>query len=239
MQAVDKRGGCSQDASVARLLAAGDGVGEHPFQLGQRPRQRIGRSQQLHPGRRQLRAAAAGPTDRPRHQRQYGWGTPWDGENCNMASGAMLLDRHTLGQFSDVRGSPRSNPPNMRYFSGDRDFGDGTTQGELQTAWEFMKNYTLSSFRGTSTSYVATPEKRQQLRDQAELIAKQCSIPIRYLRSSSLSEMRRQLEGVQHARMWQSGLEQRLILSLRDRKGGDMDEWPADLRVREWPEVRR
>jgi hypothetical protein len=25
---------------------------------------------------------------------------------------------------------------------------------------------------------------------------------------------------------------------LRDRKGGDPSEWPADLRVREWPEVR-
>jgi protein gp37 len=28
-------------------------------------------------------------------------------------------------------------------------------------------------------------------------------------------------------------------LRLRDRKGGDLDEWPADLRVREMPEVRR
>lgn len=27
-------------------------------------------------------------------------------------------------------------------------------------------------------------------------------------------------------------------IMLRDRKGGDMEEWPADLRVREWPEVR-
>ena len=27
-------------------------------------------------------------------------------------------------------------------------------------------------------------------------------------------------------------------LTLRDRKGGDPSEWPADLRVREWPEVR-
>jgi len=27
-------------------------------------------------------------------------------------------------------------------------------------------------------------------------------------------------------------------LDLNDRKGGDMEEWPADLRVREWPEVR-
>ena len=26
---------------------------------------------------------------------------------------------------------------------------------------------------------------------------------------------------------------------LRDRKGGDMDEWPSDLRVRDYPEVRR
>lgn len=78
---------------------------------------------------------SGGRVYRPRHQRQYGWGTAWDGENCNMASGAMLLDRHTLGQFSDVRGTPRSNPPNMRYYSGDRDFGDGTTQSELATAW--------------------------------------------------------------------------------------------------------
>ena len=29
------------------------------------------------------------------------------------------------------------------------------------------------------------------------------------------------------------------ILNLRDRKGGDMSEWPADLRVREFPEVTR
>lgn len=28
-------------------------------------------------------------------------------------------------------------------------------------------------------------------------------------------------------------------LHLRDRKGGDMSEWPEDLRVRQWPEVRR
>lgn len=28
-------------------------------------------------------------------------------------------------------------------------------------------------------------------------------------------------------------------VSLRDRKGGDWDEWPEDLRVREFPEVRR
>ena len=28
-------------------------------------------------------------------------------------------------------------------------------------------------------------------------------------------------------------------LKLRDRKGGDPSEWPEDLRVREWPEVRR
>lgn len=28
------------------------------------------------------------------------------------------------------------------------------------------------------------------------------------------------------------------VLSLRDRKGGDPSEWPEDLRVREFPEVR-
>jgi protein gp37 len=27
-------------------------------------------------------------------------------------------------------------------------------------------------------------------------------------------------------------------MKLRDRKGGDMEEWPSDLRVREFPEVR-
>lgn len=32
---------------------------------------------------------------------------------------------------------------------------------------------------------------------------------------------------------------ERRIAAIRDRKGGDMDEWPADLRVREWPEDRR
>jgi protein gp37 len=29
------------------------------------------------------------------------------------------------------------------------------------------------------------------------------------------------------------------VPQLRDRKGGDMNEWPADLRVRQWPEVAR
>jgi protein gp37 len=29
------------------------------------------------------------------------------------------------------------------------------------------------------------------------------------------------------------------VLALRDRKGGDMAEWPADLRVRQFPEARR
>lgn len=31
----------------------------------------------------------------------------------------------------------------------------------------------------------------------------------------------------------------RRYLSLKDGKGGDWDEWPADLRVRQYPEVRR
>lgn len=30
-----------------------------------------------------------------------------------------------------------------------------------------------------------------------------------------------------------------VLVRLADRKGGDMDEWPEDLRVREWPEVAR
>jgi len=34
----------------------------------------------------------------------------------------------------------------------------------------------------------------------------------------------------------QSG--QRYSIALNSRKGGDMDEWPDDLRVREFPEVR-
>ena len=31
------------------------------------------------------------------------------------------------------------------------------------------------------------------------------------------------------------GCEHTLPLKLRDRKGGDPQEWPEDLRVREWP----
>lgn len=57
----------------------------------------------------------------------------------------------------------------------------------------------MANHRGYDLLLVMVAEVAHGLRDQAELIAKQCSIPIRYLRSSSLSEMRRQLEGVQHA----------------------------------------
>jgi protein gp37 len=32
---------------------------------------------------------------------------------------------------------------------------------------------------------------------------------------------------------------QRAILDLRDKKGGDMSEWPADLRIREFPTVKK
>jgi protein gp37 len=36
-------------------------------------------------------------------------------------------------------------------------------------------------------------------------------------------------------RYWTRGLEQRLVYDLNDSKGGDMSEWPEDLRVREFP----
>jgi protein gp37 len=38
-------------------------------------------------------------------------------------------------------------------------------------------------------------------------------------------------------RMWRQGLAQRLIYDLEDSKGGDMAEWPEELRVRQFPQV--
>ncbi len=44
-------------------------------------------------------------------------------------------------------------------------------------------------------------------------------------------------EGVDPGCVW-LGRNPSSLIRLRDRKGADVSEWPADLRVREWPEVR-
>ena len=76
---------------------------------------------------------------RPHPQSQFGWGTPWDGQNCNMAAAAMAMDRHTLGAFSDSNGSPLATAPNMRTYSGRTGAGSfsrvGTTLEDARTAW--------------------------------------------------------------------------------------------------------
>lgn len=73
-------------------------------------------------------------TYRPQAQRQYGWGTVYDGSNCNMACAAMALDRHTLGAFTQTRGEPLNTPPNQRVYSGSTSLV-GTTHEDTTTAW--------------------------------------------------------------------------------------------------------
>jgi len=75
-----------------------------------------------------------GQVYRPANQRQFGWGTIYDSTNCNMASSAMALDRHTLGAHTRYRGDPLNTPPNMRFYSGDTDL-DGTSQADTTHAW--------------------------------------------------------------------------------------------------------
>ena len=42
-----------------------------------------------------------------------------------------------------------------------------------------------------------------------------------------------------HWRMDDNATDPLTVYEIRDRKGGDMSEWPEGLRVRQWPEVRR
>lgn len=69
---------------------------------------------------------------RPSFVPQLGWGSTNDGYNCNMASGCMLLDRHSLGAKID-------NPPHMRSCSGAADFTP-TTFEQLEHAWNACWN---------------------------------------------------------------------------------------------------
>lgn len=55
---------------------------------------------------------------RPRALSQYGWQTQYDGVNSMMAAGAMALQRHTLGNYSDISGTPKATPPNIRTQAG-------------------------------------------------------------------------------------------------------------------------
>jgi cell wall-associated NlpC family hydrolase len=84
---------------------------------------------------------------RPRVQSQLGWGTQWDGQNCNMAASAMALDRHTGGAYSDISGVPLSTPPNHRTYSGQTGPASLTRQGtslaDAQTAWDVGWEQTL------------------------------------------------------------------------------------------------
>jgi hypothetical protein len=78
--------------------------------------------------------AGTGRIYRPRPQRQFGWGTKYDSVNCNFASAAMCLDRHTLGAHSDVRGTPLSTPPAHRRYSGVTAVA-GTGMNDAVRAW--------------------------------------------------------------------------------------------------------
>jgi cell wall-associated NlpC family hydrolase len=71
---------------------------------------------------------------RPAAQRQFGWGTVYDGANCNMACAAMALDRHTLGEHTATQGNPLNTPPNQRLYSGSTNM-QGTGHEDTATAW--------------------------------------------------------------------------------------------------------
>lgn len=86
----------------------------------------------------------SGRVYRPRPQSQFGWGTPYDGQNCNMAASAMALDRHTLGAFSAISGTPRSTPPNHRFYSGRLSLNRiGTSLSDAANAWDAGWDKTL------------------------------------------------------------------------------------------------
>lgn len=71
---------------------------------------------------------------RPANQRQFGWGTAYDGVNCNMACSAMLLDRHTMGRNTRYVGTPQSTPPMHRFYSGVTAV-TGTGHDDARRAW--------------------------------------------------------------------------------------------------------
>jgi hypothetical protein len=79
---------------------------------------------------------SGGRVYRPVGQKQMGWGTKYDSSNCNMASSAMALERHSLGYFHPNRTSngPASTPPNHRYFSRSTSLL-GTTMQDAVRAW--------------------------------------------------------------------------------------------------------
>lgn len=87
---------------------------------------------------------SSGHPYRPAKQQQLGWGTPFDGTNCRATASAMCLDRHSLGSYSSTRGSPRSTPPNIRYYSGNRALVGGLLSRDIVRAWKVGWNQTLS-----------------------------------------------------------------------------------------------
>lgn len=71
----------------------------------------------------------------PAFQSQFGWGTPYDNQNCTMAAGAMLLDRYTLGKIV-------TNAPHLRELSGVGATPDGTSMTDLERA--IQKGYSIT-----------------------------------------------------------------------------------------------
>jgi hypothetical protein len=71
---------------------------------------------------------------RPAGQLQWGWGTRMDAYNSVMTCSAIALDRHSEGAYSCFTGTPRSNPPNHRNYSGNPyQVGDVS---DAMTAWQ-------------------------------------------------------------------------------------------------------
>ena len=58
---------------------------------------------------------------------------------------------------------------------------------------------------------------------------------VKQLGGAPLVEMGLQEPPLHRTRYWRSGLAQRMVYDLADRKGGDWNEWPEALRVREFP----
>jgi hypothetical protein len=92
-------------------------------------------------------------TYRPKPVTQYGWGSALDGHNCNMAAGCVALDRHTLGNNSSTKGTPRATPPIMRSYQYDQ--SGGTDLGDLATAWSNGWQQTLQHGLFSWATFVA------------------------------------------------------------------------------------
>lgn len=69
----------------------------------------------------------------------------------------------------------------------------------------------------------------------AQCKAAKVPVFVKQLGSAPLIEMGVQELPLHRTRFWRDGLAQRMVYDLNDRKGGDINEFPEALRVREFP----